>query len=307
MGPLHRVNGLDVYAYGMTVLTTLLRLVGPYPEADSYQEIRDTSQTVGGEAGNAAGLLAGFGLKVKLDGPDLGIETKDPITHWFQGYGVDVSGLRFDESFPGWRDLVLVDDKTRTVFGTFGRYFSQSPFRWAPPNEGAIRGAGAVVLDPYFKEATLQVVKVCVEAKVPYVTLDCAPDSPEHRGSAANVVSREYRNREFPTESVEALMARYLAVSRGLVVFTSGPGEILFGRRGVVLHRQKTYPVHVVSTLGAGDVFRAAVAYGVLKAWEDEKIVSFAAATAAAFCAKEPGTGKYPGMEEVAKIQNSSR
>ena len=40
---------LDVYLYGMTVLSTIHRLKCPYPEADSYQEIDRTHVVPGGD------------------------------------------------------------------------------------------------------------------------------------------------------------------------------------------------------------------------------------------------------------------
>ena len=83
---------LDVYAYGMTVLSTIHLLDGPYPERDGYQEILRTFVFPGGEAANAAILLARWGLRVKLSGPHLGHETRGQLLDYFREAGIDTSG-----------------------------------------------------------------------------------------------------------------------------------------------------------------------------------------------------------------------
>lgn len=42
MKPQTDIKNLDVYLYGMTVLSTIHLMAGPYPKADSYQEIKET-------------------------------------------------------------------------------------------------------------------------------------------------------------------------------------------------------------------------------------------------------------------------
>ena len=49
---------IDVYIYGMTVLSTIHLLKGPYPAADTYQEIEKTYVMPGGEGANAAVVLS---------------------------------------------------------------------------------------------------------------------------------------------------------------------------------------------------------------------------------------------------------
>ena len=89
-------KSLDVYLYGMTVRSTIHQLKGPYPKADSYQEIAKTNLAPGGETGNAAILLARLGLRVRPEGPLLGAETKETILRFFRKWEVDISGLKFD-------------------------------------------------------------------------------------------------------------------------------------------------------------------------------------------------------------------
>jgi sugar/nucleoside kinase (ribokinase family) len=50
-------------------------------------------------------------------------------------------------------------------------------------------------------------------------------------------------------------------------VFTVGDDAILYGRKGASVKRFKPLPVKVVDSAGAGDSFRAGVAYGLLQNW----------------------------------------
>ena len=139
---------LDVYLYGVTVLSTIHRLADPYPEADGYGEIRETHILPGGETGNAAILLSSFGLSVRVDGPVLGSLTRDGILNSFRKFGVDASGLKIDPDIPGLQDLVLIDDQTLTVFGRFGSFFSDKR-KWTEPDRESVRRATVVSIDPW--------------------------------------------------------------------------------------------------------------------------------------------------------------
>ena len=77
------VSNPDVYVYGMTCLSTIHVLDGKYPKPDSYREIKQTHIVPSGEAGNAALILADFGLGVKLDGPHLGTRTQKPTLKFY--------------------------------------------------------------------------------------------------------------------------------------------------------------------------------------------------------------------------------
>ncbi len=292
------VSAPDVYLYGMTVYSTIHRLAGDYPAADSYGEIDETHIVPGGETGNSALVLARLGCRVKVGGPFLGTETRDGVTEFLETHGIDCSGLHYDPTFGGVRDLVIVAGKSRTVFGTFGRYF-RGPKRWSAPDEAAIATAKVVGLDPYFATESERVAECCVENNRPYVTIDCPPDSAMHRSAAATVVANEYLRSQFPGVDARDLLRRYAAVSRGLVIFTFGAREILYARGDGEILRLEPYNVPVKSTLGAGDTFRAGVIYGLLRGMDDTGVVQFAAATAASVCQRFPFALDPPGLEEI--------
>jgi len=297
---------LDVYLYGLTVLSTIHLLNGKYPEADSYAEIKESYNIPGGEAGNSAVILANLGCRVKLDGPFLGFETRDKILDFYQKYHIDCSNLHYDSGFEGIQDLVLVADQTRTVFGKFVKLFSGEK-KWTVPDKEAITQARIVALDPFFGEESEMVAVYCKEADKRYVTIDCGYDSLLNQYAAATVISNEFIQNNYPDEVIQNLHRKYTEATAGLVIFTFGGREIIYGRRGEEVRSLIPYRVKVKSTLGAGDTFRAGVVYGLLNEFDNEKTVKFAAATAARVCSRFPMALNPPKLEEIMKLVNSDK
>lgn len=289
---------VDVYLFGMTVLSSIHKLAGAFPEPDGYAEIAKSHLAAGGETMNAAIVLSNLGLSTKIDGPKFGVETERVLRHYAERYGVDVSTVTTDSEYAGVRDLVIVDDRHRTVFGSFGHYFENAVKRWDEPDTDAIAGATVVSIDPFFAASSERAATLASDAGKPYVTIDCAFDSFLHRRAAATVVSREFRRQRYPDLDDNALFPLY-ADSPGLTIFTAGRDDIRHGRCGRAARRAQPVRVDAVSTLGAGDVFRAGVLYAVHRGFDDDQIVEFSSALAAVACQRLPIADSPPTLTEV--------
>lgn len=289
---------MDVYLYGMTVFSTVYLLEGSYPEPDSYGEIRKTYRIPGGETGNSAIILSRCGLEAKIDGPFLGSETRDGISSFCQRFGVDCSGMVYDPSYEGLQDMVLVDRETRTVFGSFGSYFTEGK-RWSDFDKEAVLSSRIVSIDPFFGEVSQRLAVFCHRNGKPYVTIDCEPGSELQRHAAAVVISNEYIRNRFTGTDIDALYNSYTEAGDGLVILTFGSKDMLYGRKGSEMKRLPPFKVDVAGTLGAGDTFRGGVVYGVLNGYGDTDTVKFAAATAACVCRRFPMAFDPPTLEEI--------
>jgi Sugar kinases, ribokinase family len=295
----------DIYLYGMTLVTTMNLLEGEYPEADTYGEIRESYVLPGGETGSCAIVLASLGCNVKLDGNFQGKKTMEILDHYLvKKYGIDMSGVFFDSTFDGVQDMVLIGTGTRTCFGTFGAYFDNEIKRWNEPSKQDVENCSIVGLDPFFAEQSEIVANHCHELGKKYVTIDCKYDTVIHKFSEVNVISNEFIRNNYPDRDVDELFKEYTENSEGLVIFTFGSREIMFGRRNQPINRIKPCKVKVQSTLGAGDSFKAGVIYGVYKNMKDEEIVRFAAATAAAVCSRFPLALNPPDLVTINQLMN---
>jgi len=296
----------DVYVYGMTVLSTIHRLKGPFPQADTYQEITQTTVMPGGEGGNAAILLSHWGLTTQLDGCMFSEATAKPLLAYFDRYGVDCSLLPTPPDFTGWRDIVFCDGESRTVFGWFQQHFSGKRRWWTEPSEASIAAARCVALDPFFGATSQRVAELCVQHGTDYVTLDARWDDALAQNARAIACSKEFLESAYPGADYGALLEQYRRACRGLVVFTFGSKEMLYAapemEHPAVL---PTYPVTVQDTLAAGDTFRAGLVYGVVKGLSAEATVRFAAAAAAVACTRFPSILEPPSLAEIDTLMKS--
>ncbi len=298
------MNNFDVYAYGMVSTSTLYKLEGKfqYPEADNYAEFADWYPMIGGEAANSSIVLGKLGVKIRLDGNWLGKinqgqRTLDILNH----FGIDTARLQLKPDYRGVEELVIADARTRTVFGTYVKLFSDGR-QWNEPHRADIQAAKVVSLDPFFREESLAVSRICKELNKPYVTVDCKYTDEIAMNAAAVVIAGEYRRGAYPEVGCDELLAKYLETAAGLVIFTSGGKDILYGRRGEEPRHFQPYQIQPVDTTGAGDTFRAGIVYGVLQNWPDETTIHFASALAAYVCENFPGVLSCPGYDELLKF-----
>lgn len=256
----------------------------------------------GGETGTAATILAGFHCSIIMDGTYMGTNTYQKVIDFYKDKTVDTSRLFLDNTFEGLEDYVLIDKNTRTPFGTFGDYYSNGLKRWHEPKEEDILNARVVGLDPWFEEMSLKVSAVCKENHIPYITIDCPYDSEIHKNSEVNILSNEFISMNYPDLDRSELIQSYIQNSDGLVIFTHGAKNIWYGRKGInnsLPISFTPYSVPVVSTLGAGDSFKAGCIYGVLQNMSDVDIVRFAAATAACACTTFPLPLNPPTLDSI--------
>ncbi len=76
------------------------------------------------------------------------------------------------------------------------------------------------------------------------------------------------------------------------------------GREDEIFH-SSGFPVKVVDTTGAGDVFHGAFIYGLLEKWDLKKTAQFACAAAAMKCRKLGGRSGIPNLAEVTDFMES--
>lgn len=292
----------DVYAYGVIAQSTLCTLEGDFPPRAGYAEIAKASEvgnTVGGEATGSAYVLARLGVGAKLDGSWLGNDaTSRQIIRLLSEAGVDCSRISLKDGAESIREFVFSDSETRTVFGNYGRVLSGRR-TWNEPSGDDIRASRMVCLDPFLGEQSLQAAEVCVEAGVPYVTIDVAPGSEIGRRAAVLIVSEEFRTRTVGLGDRKEAFAAYAEDCSGLVILTDGASPVLFGSGGTSPASFPPFPVAVEDTTGAGDAMRAGIVYGILEGLNGTDLIRTGCAVAAMVCASTPGFLNSPTTPEL--------
>lgn len=289
----------DAYLYGMILMTNSFLLKGPYPEPDTYGEIKKRYILPGGETGTAATVLSNLGCRVIMDGPYMGNKTYPQIIDFYKGKTVDTSRLYLDTSYDGLEDFVIIDQKTRTPFGTFEDYYTNGLKRWHEPLPEDILNSKVAAIDPWFEDKSIMISEICKENGIPYVTIDCHYDSIVHKNCSVDILSNEFISVNYPECDRDELIKQYIANTDGLVIFTLGAKDIQYGRKGQDIKHLKPYSIEVVSTLGAGDSFKAACTYALLNNLKDDELVKFAAATAACACTVFPLPLNPPSLDQI--------
>lgn len=289
----------DVYLYGMILKTTSFLLAGDYPKPDTYGEIKAKYTLTGGETGNCATVLQSLGCTVKMDGNHMGTETFPVIREFYESRGVDLSSLTYDPNYEGQQDYVLIDKTTRTPFSNFQSYFSDTVKRWNTPREEDIQSAKVAGIDPFFEGASEEAARLCHELGVSYVTIDCPYDGLLHTYAGINVLSNEFIRSNYPGRGQEELLDCYAGNGSGLTILTHGAKETLYKRAGDKTYTFLPYKIEAVSTLGAGDVFKAGCVYALLMGMTDLETVQFASACAAVACTHFPLPTNPPTLPEI--------
>lgn len=179
---------IKIYAYGMICISNSF-VLKEFPTIDEYSEIEQCYRFPGGETGTCGAVLASLGADVTLDGTHIGREAVELVRDFFKNRSIDISLLKFDDSFDSLEDYILITKDKRTPFGRFGHFFKQAYEEnirhWNKPNEKAIEVCTAAAIDDCFGEDSELAAKLCRRYKKPYVTVDCPYDGYLHRHSAA--------------------------------------------------------------------------------------------------------------------------
>ncbi len=292
------MTGFDVYSFGVVSPSTLIRFDGDFPQPDGYAEFDDVRYMVGGEAANSSMVLARLGARVKLDGnwmanDDRGRHTRQILDQ----SGIDTSRLTLKNNYAGVGEMVFAADTTRTIFGNYGRLLERED--WNTPVDEDIHKASVICLDPFFKEASLRAARAGAGAGLPVITVDCLHNDPILHSVSAVVVSHNYLQWKYPGRDPTELMRAYMGATNGLVIFTFGDQPAWYGRPGEEVHEKPVFRVDAIDTSAAGDSFRAGIAFGFLRGWNDSKVVEFASAVAAINCTRFPGAMNSPSYEEA--------
>lgn len=292
-----------IYLYGMIAISSSFLIEGGFLKPDIYSEIKEKYRFPGGETGTCATVLSSLGAEVKMDGNYIGYGAKRLITDFYKDKSVNLDSLHFDEELEVLEDYVIISDDIRTPMGMFGKFFSKAYNSgnrpWNKPREEDIKNCTVAAIDPYFWEESELAVKYCIKHSKPYVTIDCEYESYFHRNSAVSVISGEGIINNYPDRTREELFPLFQENGGGLTIITNGGNSFVYGRKGEPMKTFEPYKVDVASTLGAGDSFKAGCAFALMKGFDDDELVRFAAACAATAISRYPLQLDPPKVDEI--------
>jgi sugar/nucleoside kinase (ribokinase family) len=297
--PIPTNKPLDVVGVGINVIDYLFR-IPHFPEPNTKMDALGAMIQGGGLTATAMVACARLGLKTRYIGKfgnnEIGRFARDELT----AEGLDLNGSVIADGVPNRFCVVLVEEGSghRTIVR------QRDPRIWLQPSDltaDVVCAGRTLHLDGHEGEAALQAARWAKEAGV-VVSVD-AEEPTQYREELfpltdVLIVSRRFA-RALTGKAAPADILRVLAgLGPRCVGLTQGEmGSALWYRGEIV--EAPGFPVEVVDTTGAGDVFHGAFLYGLLRRWEAPDILRFANAVSALKCTSLGGRTGIPRIEEV--------
>jgi len=288
----------DVIGIGESSIDEVFRLpgvLGPNVKLPvSSRQIR-----YGGQVATTLATCASFGLRAALLGTTGDDDEVNGLRTTLDDRGVDTS-LLIRRPVPHRRAMVLVSEQT----GDRAVLWERDARLALTPDEiprATIEGARLLHVDDVDVEAALVAARIACQAGIPVTSdIDRITDRTGELIAAVTVpIFAEHVPRALTGEADPERALRILRKTHsGLLCVTLGArGSMLLD--GNQLYRVPAPSVRVVDATGAGDVFRGAFIYGLLRGDSPVDILRFANATAALSCTREGALDSVPTRREV--------
>lgn len=291
--------------------TTLDRVwqVTSLPNAGDKYRAHGLLELGGGMAANAAVAVARLGAPARYWGRAGDDAEGSIIKREMVGYGVDVTNLRlFPQARSSISAIFVADDGERMIVNFPGSGIPDQA-EWLPLEQ--VRDAAAVLADirwsegahAAFTEARRCGVPTVLDGEIGHRTsfISLLPLVDHAIFSVSGLRSFASSYMTLPEsgfdelaalEHARALGCRIAAVTRG------EQGTLWIDETGA--HQQAAFPVKVVDTTGAGDVFHGAYGVALAEGQDVRAAMRFASAVAALKCTRAGGRAGIPTHQEVA-------
>lgn len=279
----------------------------PHIPYDEKVGIVESLEQGGGPAATAAVAAARLGARTAFVGK-VGDDARGRhIVEEFRKEGVDVSGLAVEKGATSSFAFCWIEQGTGKrsiawkVGSALGLALDEVPL-------DLVRGAKVLHLDGHQNEAALAVAEQARQADVT-VSLDAGSYSPQmdrlmgrcHVVIASEGFARGLIGRDDPGAAVDEIFRRGAKIA---VVTLGAQGCVCRTAEGLL--RKRAFPVSVVDTTGAGDVFHGAFCVGLAEGWPVDRALDFAAATAALKCTHLGGRTGIPQRDQVMEFLKKS-
>lgn len=290
----------DVVGVGASCVDQVCRLP-VFPEAGGARaKLRMQSQTesCGGQTATALATCASLGLRAAYVGVVGDDDDGRRIRRELDARGIGVDHLVVGSAPTATATILLDPTGDRIVL------WHRDPALCIPPDRlpaDVIAGARVVHVDDVDEPAAIAAAAAARGRGIP-VTCDIDHVTPATRGLlrfVSHPVFAEGVPLELTGEADQERALRRLRVSHpGRLVVTLGDRGAL-ALDGDALLAMPAFSVSTVDSTGAGDVFRGAYIYAIIKAWPLAAALRFANAAAAVSCTKPGAMGGVPALSEV--------
>jgi sugar/nucleoside kinase (ribokinase family) len=300
------VTRFDVIGVGENSIDFVYR-VPSLPRDGEAAKLRITrhERRAGGQVATTLAACAALGLRTSYAGAFGDDENGRFVREALQDAGVDVGWATTCRGANRYA-VILVDNHTgeRIVF-----WDRDAAVLWRPEAAPAemVSAARLVHVDGVDLDASIRVARAACNADVPVTSdIDAVTEGTRDLLGAVTVpILAEHVPCELTGETdLERALRTIRRTHPGLLCVTRGErGAVLLA--GDVFYEQPAFPVSVIDTTGAGDVFRAGFIYAWLRNEAPATVLRFATAAAALSCTRDGALGSGPTLGEVEALLRS--
>lgn len=293
------IQPVDIVGVGAVTWDRFL-VVPRYPGPDEKIRAIRAEESAGGNVATALVALRRWGLKGRLVASVGFDEYSFRIIEDLLAERIEINSLIRREDADGRRTTILVDNRNGQ------RCIISGPHRVPPITPDQIdpqwfQQARVLHLDTSVDECGVEIAKLAKEAGM-WVILDAetlGPRTPELMRWCDYIIAPIAFAQQCTGQEKSSRAAYALHLQTGkAVLLTDGSRGCEFVQGENTFH-QPAYPVPVVDSTGAGDVFHAAFIYGLLAAYDIRKTVRLAAWAAAEACKELGGRKGIPSLEAI--------
>ncbi len=296
----------QIVGLGLTTLDVLIRL-GDMPTWEQGARVDGFSFDGGGPVGTAMCAASRLGATVGFIGTAGNDQVADLKVELLAEYGVDISHLLRRDAPEDQVVIVYVDSRTgERTFSGFGRP-RQNLLMPEELDKDYILSADYLHLEGFHSEAALQAAKWMKEAGKTVVIDGSKTNAPDVRPYYRELIPYvdvlicgEGFGRALSggIENLYEAGRRILEMGPRIVVQTEGADGSYTVTKDEQFHTP-AFPINVVDTTGAGDVFHGAYIVGLLHGWDLRTVAVFSTAVSALKCQRLGGRGPIPTYDQV--------
>ena len=289
----------DIFGLGQCSLDCIGRIEA-YPPPDVKCEFSDMVIQGGGPVATALVALSRWGLSCSFSGTIGDDLFGEMIEDSLRDEGVDTGGIVKRAGFSSQFAFITAEagDGRRTIFW---QRPTGPPIGPEEVDIERLEKSRVFHTDGLFAEASIGAAKEAKRRGIPVVV-----DAGTLRGGmlelvglsdyciASRTFARQFSGSDDPDDTVRKLSKLGPRLA-GVTMGHEGYQAIVDGE----IVRKPAYPVDAIDTTGCGDVFHAGFIYGLLRKWDCEKCLDFAAWAAAMVSMKMGGRAGIPTLIEM--------
>ncbi|HKW89835.1 MAG TPA: PfkB family carbohydrate kinase [Candidatus Acidoferrales bacterium] len=292
---------VDVCGVGLNAADTILELPR-FPASNSKLACNSVNVLPGGQVASALVACRAWGLTARYVGSVGDDAASEMHEREFRSHHIEAHLIRHKKRASP-HSYILLDSRSgeRTILS---QRDPQLELKASQLQRGWISYSRLLLVDGHDTEAAAQAAKWAREAQIPVV----ADIDTRYPGVEVLLEHTDYlfSSQDFPKRFTKNsnLLQALREISRRFGCRVAGSTLGSFGAvawDGIRAHYSPGFSVQAVDTTGAGDVFHAGLAYGILKGWDTPRMLEFSNAAAALNCT---ALGARGGIKSLAAICN---